>query len=315
MKAAIMTAADQPLAYGDFPDPERREGWEIVELVAAALHPVARSRATGQHYSSSGEWPLVPGVDGVARTADGTLVYIGRTEDPYGTFAERIPVPAGLYLLLPAGADPITIAAGVNPGMASWAPLTLHRAEHGTPQTVAVIGGTGIAGLLAVQNARAAGAEHIIVTGLPDQLGNAAELGADTVPITGDADTDIAAIARAFSGRTPDLVLDFLWGDPAAATLRALEASEPAAFTGYFQIGSLAGSDAAVPAALLRSRPFRITGSGIGSFAMADYIGQIPAYMQLIADKTVSVTARPFPLHEATEAWNARGPRAVLVNE
>jgi hypothetical protein len=101
-------------------------------------------------------------------------------------------------------------------------------------------------------------------------------LGADTVALTGDADTDVAAFTLAFDGRTPDLVLDFLWGDAAAATLRALEAG-PAAFTGYVQIGSLAGTGAAVPAALLRSRPFRITRSGIGSFAMADYVGQLPA--------------------------------------
>ena len=110
-------------------------------------------------------------------------------------------------------------------------------------------------------------------------------------------------------------MLDFLWGDAAAATLRALEAGPAAAFTGSVQIGSLAGAEAAVPAALLRSRPFRITGSGIGSFAMADYVGQLPAYMQLIADKKVSVAARPFPLREAAAAWSAQGPRVVLVND
>jgi hypothetical protein len=37
--------------------------------------------------------------------------------------------------------------------------------------------------------------------------------------------------------------------------------------------------------------------------------------MQLIADKKISVAARPFPLREAAAAWSAQGPRVVLVND
>lgn len=65
---------------------------------------------SGQHYTSTHAWPLVPGVDAVVRTTGGTLVYIGGAEPPYGTLAEHIPVPAGFYLPLPAGADPIAVA-------------------------------------------------------------------------------------------------------------------------------------------------------------------------------------------------------------
>ena len=45
MKAAIMVAADQALTYGDFLDPEPREGWQLVDLVAAGIHPVVRAPA------------------------------------------------------------------------------------------------------------------------------------------------------------------------------------------------------------------------------------------------------------------------------
>ena len=65
MKAAIMVAADQALTDGDFPDPEPREGWELVDLVAAGIHPVVRSRATGHHYSCRSH---------VARVSRGALV-------------------------------------------------------------------------------------------------------------------------------------------------------------------------------------------------------------------------------------------------
>lgn len=46
----------------------------------------------------------------------------------------------------------------MNPGMSSWMPLTTHADEHGTPDTVMILGVTGAAGGLAVQNALACGA-------------------------------------------------------------------------------------------------------------------------------------------------------------
>jgi NADPH:quinone reductase-like Zn-dependent oxidoreductase len=314
MKAAVMASADATPAYQDVPDPEPGEGWELVDLVAAAIHPVARSQARGEHYTSSGKWPLIPGIDAVARTRAGTLVYVASLDPSHGTFAEHVPVPAGRHPPLPPGADPVAVAAGINPGMASWVPLKSHVAEHATPHAVAVLGATGMAGGLAVQNALALGASRIIAIGRgATDLERVAALGADTVALTGDSDKDTAAIADAFTPRAPDLVLDFLWGTPAACTFQALQQAQPSRYTGYVQIGSIAGSQASVPAALLRSRPFRITGSGFGSFTMADYTAQIPAFMQFIADGKVQVRAEPFPLSRVADAWAAHGARAVLV--
>ncbi|MFG3619540.1 hypothetical protein [Nocardia sp. NPDC047654] len=44
----------------------------------------------------------------------------------------------------------------------------------------------------------------------------------------------------------------------------------------YAQIGSLAGTEAALPAALLRSRRIRIGGSGAGSVSKAAMIAELP---------------------------------------
>lgn len=104
MQAAVVATAGAVPEYLDFPDPEVGEGGQIVSLVASAIHPVVRAKASGEHYSSTGEFPLVPGVDAVARTADGTLVYTGDVGEPWGTFAERKTVT--LALPLPDGADP-----------------------------------------------------------------------------------------------------------------------------------------------------------------------------------------------------------------
>jgi hypothetical protein len=65
------------------------------------------------------------------------------------------------------------------------------------------------------------------------------------------------------------LVLDYLWGPVAEAAFTALATTgrrdDNTAGVAHVQIGSRAGERAAVPAALLRSRKIRVTGSGAGS--------------------------------------------------
>jgi hypothetical protein len=117
----------------------------------------------------------------------------------------------------------------------------------------------------------------------------------------------------------PSLVLDFVWGPVAETAFQALGRrgfSEDAASIKYVQIGALAGAEAAVPSALLRSRKLTISGSGAGSVPAAEIKAQIPAYIQLIADGSVQVPYRTFPLPDVSAAWTASaepGPRVVLI--
>ncbi|MET7451601.1 zinc-binding alcohol dehydrogenase family protein [Streptomyces sp. NPDC005574] len=313
MKAAVVKTAGAAPEYRDFPEPRVGQGLQIVDLVASAIHPIVRHKASGEHYSSTGQYPLVPGVDAVARTADGTLVYTGEIQAPWGTYAERMAV--AMTLPLPDGADPVAVAAGVNPGMSSWMPLTTHAEEHGVPDTVLILGVTGAAGGLAVQNARALGVRRVIGVGRGvDDLKRVAGLGAETVEITGDRDADAAAIGAALDGKAPELVVDFLWGGAAESAFQALADVPGTAATSYVEIGSVISEQAAVPASLLRSRPFRLSGSGIGSFDMRRYFTQVAVYVQLIADGKVDVDAQAYPLSRISEAWAApAGRRPVLI--
>src|SRR5580692_2959053 len=178
MKAAVVSNEAAAPEYAEFADPAAADGRELVELVAAGIHPIVRSLAAGRHYGSTGVWPMIPGVDAVARTSDGELVYTGYPVPPYGTLAERISVPAGVRLVLPPGADPVPVAAGLNPGLSSWLPLTARVREVSRLGTVLVLGGTGMAGLLAVQNARVLGAERVVTAGRSEaRLGLAADRG------------------------------------------------------------------------------------------------------------------------------------------
>lgn len=320
MKAALIEAPGDGAHYGDFAEPGEHEGRQVVELVAAGIHPVVRGLASGQHYGSSGQWPLIPGVDAVVRSAEGVLAFSGFPQQPYGTLAERISVPSFLWIPLPEGADPARVAGGVNPGLASWLHLQARRTEIGRLDNVLILGVTGMAGLLAVQNARVLGATRVAGAGRDAQgLSDALKAGATTVALSGDRERNGAAILQALEGSSPDIVLDFLWGAPAESAFaalgrRGLDADR--ADISYVQIGATAGSQAEVPAELLRSRKLRITGSGAGSASIADIIAEIPRYIQLITDGAVDVPVRAFPLSMVSEAWEAarRGrPRVVIV--
>jgi NADPH:quinone reductase-like Zn-dependent oxidoreductase len=124
MKAAVLHSADSAPVYGDFGEPAATDGYQIVSLVAAAIHHVTRSVASGRHYSGGAAFPAVPGLNAVARTPGGELVFTGSGPPPFGTFAERFPSPDAMRFTLPAGVPPEAVAAGINPGMASWLPLT-----------------------------------------------------------------------------------------------------------------------------------------------------------------------------------------------
>ena len=106
-----------------------------------------------------------------------------------------------------------------------------------------------------------------------------AATGAVPVVLGGDKETDAAALARALEESAPSLVLDFVWGSPAEAAFRALGRhglDEDSADIAYVQIGALAGPEAALPAALLRSRRIRVSGSGAGSASRAALIAEPP---------------------------------------
>ena len=315
MKAAILSGPTAIPNYGDFIEPVPSEHRQLMSLVAAGLHPVTRAIATGEHYGGQFRWPLIPGIDAVARTADGTLVYTGWTEYPFGTFAERMAAPMGTPL--PDGADPVQVAAGLNPGLSSWLPLT-ERAGAGPLGVVLVLGATGVAGNIAVQNALALGAEHVIAAGRNEATLETLEgQHRTTVALTGEPAHDVAALEAAFGRHRPSIVLDFVWGRPAEAAFTALgrtgldQDEHPVT---YIEIGESSGASASIPASLLRSTALTISGSGAGSADVQKLIAQIPVFASRIADGTVEIPVTTFPLADIAAAWQDATPgRRVVI--
>ncbi|MEZ0355784.1 zinc-binding alcohol dehydrogenase family protein [Mycobacterium sp. SA01] len=299
MYAAVVTDFTKPPAYQEVPQAIATGNTDIVvDVLAAGLHPLVRSRASGTHYTSTGVLPLVPGIDGVGRASDGTLRYFVVSTD-LGAMAQQTVVDVRRSVVLPDDADPVAIAAAMNPAMSSWVALR-RRTLMQRGQTVVILGATGTAGRLAVQVANYLGAGAVIGIGRDRrQLAMLPDLGADDVVALDEITTSIDRITAA------DIVLDYLWGPPAADIMAGLargrhDSAQPLT---WIQIGSMAGADAGIPSAALRSMPMQIVGSGIGSVPVADIVAELPELAAEISNGTLRTQPRAVPLAEVEQAW------------
>jgi NADPH:quinone reductase-like Zn-dependent oxidoreductase len=313
MHAAVVTSFDQAPAYREFPTPTPQTPDEVaVDVIAAGLHPRVRSQADGSHYTSSGDLPLVPGIDGVGRTPDGTLRYFYLPDTNMGAMAEKTVIDQRRSVVLPDAADPILVAAGMNPAMSSWVALR-RRIEFQPGRTVLILGATGSSGQMAVQVAKRLGAGHVIGAGRnAQQLSALKDLGADTTVQLGDAGgvSDLAHEAR-----DVDVVIDYLWGPITADVIAAIGStrSNPAQPLTWIEIGAVAGPSAAIPAAALRAVHLQIVGSGQGSVATRDFAAELPHIANEITSGALRIDARAVPLSEVETAWKDRAAEQRLV--
>ena len=125
-------------------------------MLAAGLHPRVRSQADGSQYTSTDHLPLVPGIDAAVRDPQGRLRYTVLDDTTLGTLAERTVIELDRSVLMPKDADPVQLAAAMNPAMSSW--VALRRIDFKRGQRVLVLGATGNAGRMAVQVAKRFGA-------------------------------------------------------------------------------------------------------------------------------------------------------------
>jgi NADPH:quinone reductase-like Zn-dependent oxidoreductase len=306
MQAAVVHQFDQPPHYEDFAPPvPSGPDEELIDVLASGLHPRVRSQANGSHYTSTDALPLIPGIDGVGRRADGSLVYFILPDTAYGAMAEHAVIDPRRSIALPPDADPILLAAAMNPGMSSW--VALHRRVPFVPgQSVLILGATGSAGQLAIQIAKHLGAGAVVAAGRgADRLGALAALGADdTIDLA--ADPELVAHQLATKAAGVDVVLDYLWGSPAESALMPLLTGreDRTRQLSWIEIGAIAGPTISLPSAALRQANVHFLGSGQGSVSAAGFLAVLPLLVQEIAKGSFSIDAVARPLSEVESIWN-----------
>ncbi len=318
MNAAVVTSFGEPPRYIEFQVPQPRTDDEIVvDVLAVGLHPRTRSGAAGTHYTSGGTLPMIPGIDGVGRRADGKQLYFVAADDVIGTMAEKAVVDVRRAIELPDGVDIAKVAAGMNPAMSGWVALR-RRVPIQAGQSVLVLGATGNAGTMAVQVAKRLGAGRVIGAGRDlARLNALTAIGADDlVQLTDDADEVGRALGAAAA--EVDIVIDYLWGKPAEQAIVALLAqrTDRSRAMDWIQIGAMAGPTIELRSLPLRSANFRLQGNGQGAVSREAYLAELPSLVDEIVAGTIVVRTNTAPLAEVEGIWlrpDVAGERTVLI--
>jgi NADPH:quinone reductase-like Zn-dependent oxidoreductase len=318
MNAAVVRSFGNPPAYEPFEIPApTSEDEMLIDVLAAGLHPRTRSSANGSHYTSTGQLPMIPGLDGIGRDPAGQLRYFILADTHLGSMAEQAVIDPRRSVVLPADTDVLTVAAAMNPAMSSWIALR-SRIAFEPGQSVLVLGATGNAGQMAVQIAKRLGAGRVIAAGRdPERLVALTELGADTtISLAGDPDAIDGVLGEAAA--EVDVVIDYLWGAaternmPAVLTRRT-DKSQPLI---WIEIGSMAGLQITLPSAWLRAARLELVGSGQGSVSTKDIASELPTLAAEISTGTYTIDTVATPLSEVEQTWNAPvapGRRIVFV--
>jgi NADPH:quinone reductase-like Zn-dependent oxidoreductase len=309
MKAAIVTRFDLPPSVSHFDLPQPTTGEVIVRVEATALTRLARAMGTGEHYTKLSP-PFVPGVDGVGQMMDGTRVYFAFPRAPWGSMAEYTTVNMQHVVPVPDPLDSLTVAALANPAMSSWAALN-YRAQFKRGDSVLINGASGTSGKLAVQICRLMGASRIVVTARDESARQALhELGADEFISLNRSSAEVSEQVVGELERGLDVVLDYLWGEPAHCILDAIHhvgRANANRSIKFVNIGAMAGKSIPLDASLLRSSCVQLMGSGLGSLTPAELVDAVGSVMSLMKHRPLLIEMRERPLEDIGQCWDYDG--------
>jgi NADPH:quinone reductase-like Zn-dependent oxidoreductase len=266
---ATAITPDDPLAgltLGEHPDPSPPDGWEIVEVRAAALnhHDVWTLRGVG---IDAARLPIVLGCDAAGVTADGREVIVHAvvatpdgsdetlardfsilSERYDGTFADRVAVPSRNLVPKPASMS-FEEASCLPVAYLTAYRMLFTRGELRPGDRVLVQGAGGGVATASILLARAAGLHVTVTSRDEDKLERALELGAHVGVLAGER----------LPGRV-DAVMETVGEATWSHSLKALE-------PGGVVVVSGATSGPNPPADLARVfyRQLRIVGSTMGT--------------------------------------------------
>ena len=323
--AVVLHAPGQPPEVRRQPAPV--DGEVIVRVAAAPIVPLDLLCASGTSYFGVPAIPYVPGVQGVGRVLSGTAAFPPGTPVWFATTAGMAPGDGSMravaavreqdVVALPADADLVLVAALGLSAVAAEMSLTW-RGGLTQGEQVLVLGAGGIVGQAAVQLARTAGARRVIAVARPGAGQARAERAGPDALVLLEEDDDVARLAERITAACEgplDLVLDPLFGVPAAAALRALRPHGR-----LVNLGSSAGETAPMDSSTLRSRSLQVLGYTNNELTPEQRRDALTRVVREAAAGRLAVDHEPVPLRDAAEAWTRQltgrtNGRVVLVPE
>ena len=229
MQAMAVEAAGGDFVLKELPVPVPQAGQVLVRIAASGVNPLDTKIRAGQAAHAQQPLPAVLGLDlagvvvavgaGVSTLRPGDEVYgaAGGVGGLQGTLAEYAAVDARLLALKPKSLTMREAAALPLAAITAWEGL-VDRANVGKSDKVLVHGGAGGVGHIAVQLARARGAD-VFTTVTKEQFGIAERFG--VVPIDYQASSVDDYVARHTGGAGFDVVFDTVGGATLDASFSA----------------------------------------------------------------------------------------------
>jgi len=315
--AAVLRMCGRPPSIEWRRPPVPGVGEVPIDVVAAPITPLDLLCASGTSYFGPPATPYVPGVQGVGRRDDGTPVWFATSAGMRpgdGSMTAAVSVPFVDVVSLPAEAPlPLIAALGLS-AVAAHAALT-RTGGLVEGEVVVVLGAGGVVGQAAIQLALLAGASRVVaVSRSRAALDRAGELGAGEVVELrpGDDPNALANRLRAVAGLV-DLVLDPVFGVPAAAALRVLRPGGR-----LVNLGSSAGATAPLDSATLRGGSLKILGYTNNGLSVGERAESLGVVAEHATAGRLTVSHEIMPFAEVDAAWSRQAAgeadgRIVLV--
>jgi putative PIG3 family NAD(P)H quinone oxidoreductase len=298
----------EALVVTELDDPVAGRGEVVIDIVASAVN-------RADTLQRQGFYPPPPGAsDVLGLECSGRVSEVGEGVDGFavgdevcallsaGGYADKVAVPAGQVLPVPAGVDLVEAAGLPEVACTVWSNVFMVAGLR-SGETFLVHGGSGGIGTFAIQLAKAIGARVFATAGSREKLELCRELGADTA--ISYRDEDFVAVLRGAGGA--DVLLDNMGGSYLARNLEALATEGRLVIIGMqggtkaeLDIGALLAKRAAVIATSLRARPAE------GKAAIC--AGVIEHVWPLVADGSIrTVVGETFALEDVAEAHRLMG--------
>ena len=268
MKAITLPQPGGPeaLVLDDVPDPMPRPGEVVVEVVAAGVNRADVMQRQG-HYDPPPGSSAYPGLE-----VSGRIAQLGDGVDGWsvgdevcalltgGGYAEKVTVPVGQLLPVPAGVSLEDAAALPEVACTVWS--NIFMTANIQPGEVLLVhgGGSGI-GTMAVQLGREVGARVAVTAGSPEKLEVCRELGASILVNYRTEDFE-AVVRQATDGHGADVILDTIGAKYLARNVGLLAVNGRLVVIGLqggrsaeINLGAMLAKRCALVATTLRARP------------------------------------------------------------
>ncbi len=308
MRAVVAqgTGGPEVLSVTDVPDPVAGPGEVLLQVVAAGLN-------RADLLQRRGFYPPPPGAsDIIGMECSGRVLALGEGVSGLevgqevcallagGGYAEKVAVPAGQVMPVPAGVDLVTAAALPEVAATVWSNVFMVAGLR-PDETLLVHGGAGGIGTFAIQLAHALGARVATTGGTAEKLDFCRSLGAD-ITIDYHEQDFVEVVREATGGHGADVVLDNMGAKYLARNVDVLALEGRLVVIGMqggskaeLDINALLRKRGAVIATSLRSRPVE------GKSAIC--AGVVEHVWPLVADGSVRpIVHTTMPLDQAVAA-------------